>query len=277
MHPEYQQVEIIADSICAGKVLKRQRIITVKLTYWRAIHAEMMTYRMWSRNCSSSRAIPVSKTLEKIQEQDILPIHFGKAQKGMSASREVEPGIKKKAIEIIHDLKFKTAQAAEELLNLGLHKQVVNRYLEPFSTITMLVSSTDWTNFFQQRISDQAQPEIRSLAEEMLDKFSSHEPKRLSPGEYHLPFVKPELDGNYGLKDKIIDSVARCARVSYLNFDGTNSFAENKRLFQKLYDANPKHFTPFEHVCVAKGDGIAYANFTGFMSYRYAIENNLKF
>ena len=51
------KVEIVADSINQ----QGDRLTSLVLTYPRIIHAEMMTHRMFSRNASSSRAVPVQK------------------------------------------------------------------------------------------------------------------------------------------------------------------------------------------------------------------------
>lgn len=48
------KVGVIADS-----VFEAVRNTTWKLEYWRAMHGEFMTHRVFSRNASSSRARPL--------------------------------------------------------------------------------------------------------------------------------------------------------------------------------------------------------------------------
>ena len=93
---------------------------------------------------------------------------------------------------------------------------------------------------------------------------------------------------------KIKIATARCARVSYLNFEGKDDYVKDIELHDIL--ANSGHWSPFEHCAkamedvdynsFAKGE-MFYSvesikktsgwcnNFKGFMQYRYLIENNL--
>ena len=64
--------KVICDSICKQSKI---RITTLELEYPRFIHAEFMTHRMFSRNASSSRAIPVARQFEMIEEDPAMPIH----------------------------------------------------------------------------------------------------------------------------------------------------------------------------------------------------------
>ena len=64
-------VKIIADSVApSGK-----RLTTMLLRYPRFIHAELMTHRTFSRNASSSRAIPVKKIIADIMADPAMPMH----------------------------------------------------------------------------------------------------------------------------------------------------------------------------------------------------------
>lgn len=79
--------KVIADSISVAGA----RITTLELRYPRFIHAEFMTHRMFSRNASSSRAIPVERLIQDILDDTAMPIHWGKNQPGMQAKPESEP------------------------------------------------------------------------------------------------------------------------------------------------------------------------------------------
>ena len=80
------KAKIIADSI---NVLNGVRAITWELEYPRFIHAEFMTHRMFSRNAASSRAIPVSKMIEQVENNPAMPVHWGKNKSGMQAEEEL--------------------------------------------------------------------------------------------------------------------------------------------------------------------------------------------
>jgi len=66
------EAEIIKDSIAPSG----SRLTTFVLTYPRFIHSEFMTHRMFSRNASSSRAIPFKKQIKMIEEQMACPISY---------------------------------------------------------------------------------------------------------------------------------------------------------------------------------------------------------
>ena len=55
-------------NICTAKCLVHYaNLWTFELTYPRYIHSEFMTHRVFSRNASSSRAIPVKRMIEQVR------------------------------------------------------------------------------------------------------------------------------------------------------------------------------------------------------------------
>jgi thymidylate synthase ThyX len=155
---------------------------------------------------------------------------------------------------------------------MGIHKQVVNRLLEPFSTITVICTATDYQNFFNQRCHSDAQPEIRALADAMKAAYEESTPEQLDAGEWHIPLIK-EIPT---VGDLIKISVGRCARVSYLNHEGKDDPKADIALHDRLLNSKPPHFSPFEHVAIAMDTSEQFANFTGFKSYRYTLEKEAK-
>jgi hypothetical protein len=128
----------------------------------------------------------------------------------------------------------------------GYHKQIVNRILEPFAHIKVVCTSTEWVNFFNLRLHEDSQPEIQALADSMSTVMRQSEPKELKLGEWHIPYVKE--DENMSWDDAIKCSVARCARVSYLNHDNSNPDIEKDiSLHDKLVASKPRHGSPAEH------------------------------
>lgn len=239
--------KVIADNLSNDGV----RLTTLEIRYHRFIHAEFMTHRMFSRNASSSRAIPVNVLIQGIKDEPATPIHWGKNRSGMKADEEstelvtlgeydFEPraawGIASKGA-----VKF-----AEAFSEAEYHKQIVNRLTEPFQFITVVVTATEWDNFFALRIHKDAQPEIAELARCMSDSLSTSSPTR--GGQRHLPYVEDdwmERDIPPNIAKKC--SVARCARVSYLNHDQSKpSIDKDIALHDFLLKA--RHMSPFEHV-----------------------------
>ena len=59
------EAKVICDSISKDS----PRLTTFQLRYPKYIHSEFMTHRMFSRNASSSRAIPVEKNLREVSSK----------------------------------------------------------------------------------------------------------------------------------------------------------------------------------------------------------------
>lgn len=245
------------------------RLTTFVLRYPRFIHAELMTHRAFSRNASSSRAIPVEKMIEQVQTDPAMPVHWGANRPGMQAREELNDRDKVRAEWQWLSARDFAIGKAKDLIELGLHKQVANRILEPWMHITVLVTATDWSNFFSLRLHPDAQPEFQQLARQMGRAFLRSTPESLEVGQWHLPFVSDTEREKHSEDDCIKFSVARSARVSYNNHDGTTPVPEKDiNLHDKLVVQVPLHASPAEHPCMAvKGDRYS-GNIRGFLQYR---------
>lgn len=280
---EYFSARILADSMNEyGDMLT-----TMELVYPRFIHPEFMTHRDFSRNASSSRAIPSMQLIEQVRHAPVYPIHWGKNQPGMQASEELKGEELQYAIEQWRLAAINASHSAERLL-LGTHahKQVVNRILEPFLPIRVVVSSTRWDNFFGLRRHPDAQPEIRYLADLMFKARERSTPRLLMKGEWHLPYVTSEEVALLGIEIAIQVSVARCARVSYRLHNGrSTTVEEDQRLYQRLVGSDPKHASPAEHQATPDSCWFGglfgrwwknrkmHGNFNGFIQYRKTLLN----
>ncbi len=158
-------------------------------------------------------------------------------------------------------------EAVRELQTLQVHKQVLNRLLEPFLWHTVIVTATEWANFFALRCTPQAQPEIREIAINMRAAYESHVPTALGENEWHTPLLQEdEYDLDIELRKRV--SAARCARVSYLTHDGSRDRTKDLDLCERLMEQH--HLSPFEHVATpAIG---AHANFRGWRQMRAEVE-----
>lgn len=263
------EAKVIEDSIYEGG----KRLTTMQLKYPRFIHSEFMTHRVFSRNASSSRAIPVAKMLQQVYEDPAMPVEWGKNQPGMQARENFE-GEELESVEASWRLAAKLAAgAAEALMESGVHKQITNRLLEPFQWIHVVVTATEWDNFFALRDHPDAQPEIRELARAMKTAMAASTPRVLGFGEWHLPYLDDAERLGLPLKDQIACSVARCARVSYLRHDLTApSVEDDKTLHDRLVLAVPPHMSPTEHQATPTLDTNKEANLRGWMQYRRLIE-----
>lgn len=236
--------KVIADSINS----EGDRLLTVEATMHRFVLAEFNTHRAFSRNSASSRAIPVSKQLAKIQSDPAMPVEFGTNKTGMQADDPLSGLYADQAA--YHWLKARDAAylATQRLsVDLNVHKQVANRMLEPWMWHTVIFSTTELDNFFEQRCSELAQPEIRVVAEAVRDAVNASTPEQISENGWHMPYLQEdEKNLDIDVKKKI--SVARCARVSYLTHDGSRNIEKDLELYERLVTAQPPHWSPLEHV-----------------------------
>jgi thymidylate synthase ThyX len=246
--------KVIADS----RYFNGPRLTTFVLKYPRFIHSEFMTHRVFSRNASSSRAIPVAKMIQAVKDDPAMPVYWGKNIPGMQAAEEL-------SAPEIEDMKGfwisarnEAIRHAEEMVSRGLHKQIANRILEPWMHIEVVVTATDWDNFYALRNHSMAQPEIQELARKMLEAHNNSTPEALLPGQWHLPFIEEDDLGmlvHYSITSEKDDptlfakvSAARCARVSYLNHEGNKTtIEEDLNLYTRLMGGEIKHASPTEH------------------------------
>jgi len=249
--------KIIADSVSEDGY----RVTTMEVRFHRFVLAEFNTHRVFSRNSASSRARPFAKVVAQIRDDPAVPLVWPHEQKGMQGGEslsEVEVEVVENAWLSARDAAVRHAGALAEV---GLHKSLVNRLLEPWGWHTVVVTATEWDNFFEQRCSPLAQPEIRVAAEMMREVYQASIPDEIVTGEWHLPYIEPEdRDAVRSLLDSEAKfstetdaalaqiSAARCARVSYLTQDGKRDIQEDLNLYQRLVSASPWHGSPLEHV-----------------------------
>lgn len=236
---------ILADSISPYGA---DRLTTMEITFPRIVLSEFNTHRMFSRNSASSRAIPALKQLERLLNDPFIPFFWGKNQKGMQADTELTGDELAVAVSQWLDARDDTTRHATALLEMEVHKQLTNRLMEPFMWHTVIVTATEWNNFFALRANPNAQPEIRKIAEMMREAHTGGFPQFVNEGEWHLPLIQTdEFDGTFEYTDEArMISAARCARVSYLTHDGVRSHEADLKLFDRLVTGG--HMSPLEHV-----------------------------
>ena len=273
--------EIIADSLNPQGI----RITSWVLNYNLSIHAELLTHRVFSKNSASSRAIPTAKLIQQVIDNPALFVHWGKNIPGMQANEELNDNDKEIAKGIWLESRDLAVDQARKLLALNVHKQIVNRVLSPFIVNKIIMTGTEYENFFKLRAHPDAQPEFQNLAYKMKALYETNKPVQLKAGEWHVPFgdklddnqicslintdnltLGEFLEAKEEIKRKI--AIARCARVSYLNYEGKDDYAADVKLCDRLFGSVPRHLSPTEHVAQALDSTEFVGNFKGFKQYR---------
>ena len=276
------EVKVVADSISyttpdSDDNEVSPRLATLECTFHRFILPEVNTYRMWSRSAASSRAIPVSRKIEEVRSGPAMPSKFGSNQKGMISGDELQGADLQIAKEVWTASAFMAADYAEYLASLGVAKEITNRILEPYTWHTSVISSTDFSNCFRQRIPKEAgaQGEFQILASKMKEALDSSIPNKIQLGDWHLPYITEEEMASNDLEDLKKASVARVARTSYLS--KSNSLQSDIDLYSRLLNADPPHLAPFEMIATAhqknmSNKEILYnGNFDGWDQLRHEI------
>lgn len=318
---------ISAKVICDSVSEAGGRITTMELNYPRIIHAEFMTHRMFSRNAASSRAIPFDKMLQQL---DGVPSRFGAAKAGMQDDGSEHNGIiylpVYEEFEECTDSGLMTVETAwltaiaawlhakdsavefsKAFKEAGFHKQVYNRLTEPFQMIKVVVTATEWGNFFWLRDDVMADPTLQELARKMKVAYGESTPNLLKTGDYHLPYVETsyEKDGTpiYYIEETLVDcrvlkledaikvSAARCAAVSYRSID--YNLEKCRQIYKRLVTDERVHASALEHQCspiplnatletegvtsLHKTLGLMSGNMSGWLQHRQFIKGNTKY
>ena len=220
-------------------------LLTFEYRAHRFILAEINTHKMISKNARSSRAVPIAKIIEEVENDPALPVFWGKNKPGMVATEPMDEREAELAKQHWLGARDDAVVSAHELAHMGLHKQTANRLLEPFMWAYGVLTATDWGNFFALRTAPDAQPEFRALAQAMFDAYQASTPKLLKPGQWHLPYVTDDERFGWSIKTLQMLSAARVARVSYKPFDGDDSVEKEIARAKLLIDGG--HWSPFEH------------------------------
>lgn len=246
-----------------------------ELIYPRFIHSELMTHRVFSRNAMSSRAIPVATMIKMIRDNPAMPSSWRMNEAGMQGFTEAPETIAHQAEGVWRMALDAIIPFAEKMIDMKLHKQHINRLLEPWAHMRTVLTATQLKNWFVLRDHPDADPTIAALAAAMKQSLDAATPTLLSAGEWHLPYVSGDQDTidaciDWAENVSVLDidryrlpahdrqmvatevmkrvSAARCARTSYATFDGkVSTVSADFGLFDKLISGELIHASPTEH------------------------------
>lgn len=239
---------VIADSINPDG----ERLTTVEGTFNRWLLSEFNTHRDFSRNSASSRAIPVKKIMSQVWKNPALPIHWGANRPGMQAKEEISGWRRWIAIHLFKWARIPILLIVWILSKLGLHKQTANRLLEPWVWHVIVFTTTEFRNFFKQRLHPDAQPEFQLFARCVKDAVDASVPRELKFGEWHLPYTDHLDDTSVqvaGVPQAAYVSAARCAATSYARQGEVRDPIKDLKLCGTLVEKC--HWSPLEHTAQA--------------------------
>lgn len=255
---QVSKVECVQASMCQ---ITGKKIFTLICEYPRAIHAQLLTHRVFSKNSSSTRAIPITKAIAQMNEKpsQFIFTHNQGGMQGKVVDTSSELYIK---AQTAHELGMKSAMALSTYMSeLGIHKQNAGRYMEPYQDIRIVLTSTEWENWDWLRMDGAAQGEIENLAEAMYAAREEAVVMFLRDGEWHVPFVTRRRNAEGRLdyftedengnsvqvtKDEAVNiSMSACAQTSYRKLDTTLEKSED--MLPKLFGGKKIHASPSEH------------------------------
>ena len=254
-----------------------QTITTFEFESPRLSHSDFMSHRCFSRNAQSSRALPIEKLLDKVKTDPVIPVEVGKNKSGMFATEELDDKSKEEAIKIWLKARDEAVKYANQLNELKVHKQIVNRILEPYSWIKVICTGTDeaYQSFFKLRCAPDVQPELKKLAYMMKEAYDLKNPQKLKTGQWHLPLVtnydEEELRKSYSDSSLVKISAGRTCRVSYLTHLGERDPKKDIDLCDRLI--TDMHYSPLEHQVCASTQDVYSGNIKGFIQYRQLVIN----
>ncbi len=256
---------VLTDSVSPAGI----RLTTLEVRFPRFVLSEFNTHRVFSRSSASSRAVPTKKMIERVLENPTMPVEWGVNKPGMSASEALTTEQTEEAKQEWLRARDSAVEHVRKLQKFNVHKQVINRLLEPFMWHTVIVTATEWANFFELRLAENAQPEIRRAAQCMRAAIDASKPIAVTVGDWHLPLIQSD-ERSLPVETLKMVSAARCARVSYLTHDGKRDIEKDIDLCEKL--RADRHLSPFEHVATPASDSAFHANFRGWVQMRKEIE-----
>lgn len=273
------EARVIADS---ENTITGSRLTTMLIQYPRFIHSELMTHRMFARNASSSRAIPAARLRAMVRSDPAMPVEWGRNQPGMQSRELMSPVAAAIGKFLWLSAMHVALLCSWGLEKLGAHKQIVNRIIEPWTHIMVVLTGSfeAYANFYHLRDHADADPTIHALARAMRKAHKESGPQKLSNGQVHIPFVSEAEFKELGIETAVRCSAARCARTSYASHDGTpTTVVKDLALFTRLMGSEPLHASPAEHQAQALSESEALGSEgclgrgTGWQQFRKTLPN----
>jgi hypothetical protein len=247
-----------------------ERIVTVEVTLPRVILAQLNKHGLIRHSTSSSRAIPFMSRLKNVDEHLFIPRRFPINGPGMVPKGYCEEGDPKyeQAKERWLEAYQRVREQAIQMHELGVHKEAVNRLLEPWTYVTSICTCVQWANFFKQRIEFSSQQEMQELAVRIFEAIVESPTRK---GSLHAPYLSnqelevlekhmegrrahPASRSNEELPQKLLYSIGRAAGASY---ERQADLGRTPDMYIKTGGRiiQDRHWTPVEHVALWVPEG----------------------
>lgn len=173
---------------------------------------------------------------------------------------------------------------SDNVLDTRVHKSLANRLTAPFAWITVVMTATEWKNFFRLRCHPDAEIHFQAIAGMIRDAMAASTPTpppvitvfghngdgfEEREKSWHLPFVTgydlDELLVDHGIEQIKAISAARVARVSCLTHEGKRDPAKDLDLFKRLTEGSV-----YGHWCYSSDTEVLTKE--GWMAWKDAVE-----
>jgi hypothetical protein len=213
---------------------------------------ELARHRCASLSVESDRAVPSDKVLQQILQDPFVPIDLRRNGRGMESQVRFEGATLRQAQLQWLKCRDVALREATDLMAQGVHKQTVNRVLEPWRRVNLVMSTTLLGSILTLRMAPDVQPEFQRIARNIVTAVSGRKSGSIVPQEWtelrsvHLPYVTPvDFATIETPRDALIHSVARCARATYGRNGIVASLAEDAALVLRLQSEE----SPREYEC----------------------------
>lgn len=275
------KVKIILDSINE----ENSRLTTIIIKCPQSFSHEFMKHKMFIKNIGNFKQDTILTTIESVEKDMSLLKNIGKKTK--------------KIEKIAHDLKFKVTQMwlnrakkveneAKKLINLGMHKQIANKILEPYVFNTILITGTQksYSDFFLLAEKRQKIKEMQILANEIILIYKNNKPVLLPEGSWHLPYItQGDLDIiNFDDYNQCMDilckiSAVRCLKMNYFNFSSNSHFDIGLELdvYNKMIESFPVNISFTEHIAMSSiSNKQMESSFDSWIKYRDTLSGKFR-
>ena len=278
-------VAIIADSRDARRDGKR--ITTFLIQAPQTVLSHLVRHRVFSFSVSSKRALSAKRMSTST---NFMPKFRTAHVRGMQPAEFITD---EGALEALEFHWWRAKEFIEDFLDsdyayYNVAKEIMNQLTVPWQIINILVTATDFENFFNLRIHPDTQLETQVVAYKMRQLLQTNTPQYLTKDQWHIPFYTSDMAA-LDTWEKLAVSAARCARTSYqLPDKNINSTVESDLELCKKLLTFPFHASPFEHQAIPATMADLYpdipkeyystiksnyhANFTNWVQLRKLIE-----